>query len=78
MGSIFAPNRRNIKDKIKLKEKELSCKKKQKLKKRHIVENSFSWLTQYSPRFYRVFTKSAYNFLNEVYINATKIILSKF
>lgn len=78
MESIFAPNRRNIKDKIKLKEKELSCKKKQKLKKRHIVENSFSWLTQYSPRFYRVFTKSAYNFLSEVYINATKIILSKF
>lgn len=78
MDSIMAPNKRNTKDPIKLKDKKLSCKKKQKLKKRHIVENSFSWLTQYTPRFYRVFTKTAFNFLNEVYINATKIILSKF
>lgn len=78
MRSIMASNRRNTKDPIKLKNKELSYKNKQKLKKRHIVENSFSWLTQYTPRFYRVFTRTALNFLNEVYINATKILLSKF
>ena len=78
MNSIMAPNKRNTKDTTKLKNKELSNKNKQKLKKRHIVENSFSWLTQYTPRFYRIFTRTALNFLNEVYINATKIILSKF
>jgi hypothetical protein len=78
MNSIMAPNKRNTKDPIKIKNKELHLKNKQQLKKRHIVENSFSWLTQYTPRFYRVFTRSAFNFLNEVYINATKIILAKF
>ena len=78
MSSIMASNKRNIKDPIKLKNKELSYKNKQKLKKRHIVENSFSWLTQYTPRLYRVFARTAFNFLNEVYIGATKILLSKF
>ena len=78
MSSIMAPNKRNTKDPIKLKNKELTYKNKQKLKKRHIVENSFAWMTQYSPRFYKVFTRTAENFLNEVYINATKILLSKF
>ena len=78
MDSIMAPNKRNTKDLEKLKNKNLSHKHKQKLKKRHIVENCFSWLTQYTPRFYRVFTRNAFNFLNEVYIIATKIILAKF
>ena len=50
----------------------------EKLKKRHIVENYFSWLTQHTSRFYRVFTRNAFNFLNEVYIYATKILLTKF
>ena len=78
MDSIMAPNKRNTKDLEKLKNKNLSYKHKQKLKKRHIVENCFSWLAQYTPRFYRVFTRNAFNFLNEVYIIATKIILAKF
>jgi len=78
MSSITAPNKRNTKNPEKIKNKELSSKHKQKLKKRHIVENCFSWLTQYSPRFYRVFTRKAFNFLNEIYIYATKIILAKF
>ena len=78
MNSIMAPNKRNTKDPEKLKNKELSYKHKQKLKKRHIVENCFSWLTQHTPRFYRVFARNAFNFLNEVYIYATKILLAKF
>ena len=78
MDSIMAPNKRNTKDPEKIKNKNLSYKHKQKLKKRHIVENFFSWLTQHSPRFYRVFTRNAFNFLNEVYIYATKILLAKF
>jgi hypothetical protein len=42
MDSIMAPNKRNTKDLEKLKNKKLSYKHKQKLKKRHIVENYFS------------------------------------
>ena len=45
--------------------------------KRKIVENSFSWETQYSPRFYRVFSRKPTNFLNEVILIAAKIILKR-
>ena len=70
-------NIRNIKDPVKLKEKELTNKQKKTLKERHIVENNFAWITQYCPRFYRIFYKSLENFLNELYITATKTILKR-
>jgi len=74
---IVVPNMRNIKNLEKKEAKKLTPEKTKIIKKRHIVENCFSWLTQYSPRFYRVFSRKSNNFLNEVYICATKIILSK-
>ena len=74
---ITHTNIRNTKDPKKLKEKELNNKQKEILKDRHIVENNFAWMTQYSSRFYRVFYKKPINFLNELYITAAKILLKR-
>jgi hypothetical protein len=54
IDSIMAPNKRNTNTNTK-DPKKLSYKHKQKSEKRDIVENCFSWLTQNTPRFYRVF-----------------------
>jgi hypothetical protein len=70
-------NKRNTKDKNKIKNKKLSYYQEKIYKKRIIVENSFAWETQYSPRFYRVFSKKSNNFLSEVLLIATKIILKR-
>ena len=77
LDSLTHTNIRNTKDPIKLKKKELTDKQKKTLKERHIVENNFAWITQYSPRFYRVFYKKLENFLNELYITTTKTILKR-
>jgi hypothetical protein len=70
-------NKRNTKDPIKLKNKKLNDHKLSIYNRRKIVENSFAWETQHSPRFYRVFSRKPNNFLNEVLLIATKIILKR-
>jgi len=70
-------NIRNTKDPEKIKKRRMSYYKQKIYNKRKIVENSFSWETQYSPRFYRVFSRKPTNFLNEVILIAAKIILKR-
>ena len=74
---IIWKNRRNIKDEEKLKKLKLTKKEKKEYKKRHIVENSFSWIKTKVPRLEKIYDSYINNYLNMVYLAVSSLILSK-
>ena len=61
-------NKRNTIDVNIIKKRKLSGHKKNKYKKRHIVENYFSWIDNKIPRLVRIYDKKIENYLNMIYL----------
>lgn len=70
-------NKRNTKNKKKIKKKKIVGHKKEKYKKRHIVENYFSWIDNKIPRLVRIYDKKITNYLNMVKIAAIDLIMGR-
>ena len=61
-------NKRNTRDVNIIKKRKLTGHKKNKYKKRHIVENYFSWIDNKIPRLVRIYDKKIENYLNMIYL----------
>ena len=70
-------NKRNTKNKEKLKAKKLNKKQIKHYKTRHIIENSYSWMETKIPRLSKIYDKKVQNYMNMVYLANIDIILSR-
>jgi hypothetical protein len=70
-------NPRNTKNKKLLEKKKLKGKKLEKYKKRHIIENFFSWMESKIPRLGRIYDKKIKNYLNTIYMSSTMLIFGR-
>jgi hypothetical protein len=70
-------NKRNTKNKKKIKAMKLNKKEMKHYKTRHIIENSYSWMETKIPRLSKIYDKKISNYMNMVYVANIDIILSK-
>ena len=70
-------NKRNTKNKDKLKAQKLNKKDIKHYKTRHIIENSYSWMETKIPRLAKIYDKKISNYMNMVYVANIDIILSR-
>lgn len=70
-------NKRNAKCKKKLKAKKLTKNQMDHYKKRHIIENSYSWMETKIPRLSKIYDKKIDNFFNMIYIGIIVIIYGR-
>ena len=72
---IIWSNKRNTKDKDILKKRKIKGNHKDKYKKRHIVENYFSWMDIKIPRLVRLYDKKIKSYLSMIHISAISLII---
>jgi len=70
-------NLRNTKDAEIIKSKKLNRRQINQYKKRHIIENSYSWMETKVPRLAKIFDKKSKNYLSMVYIAIIDVIAGK-
>ena len=70
-------NKRNTRDVNIIKKRKLTGHKKYKYKKRHIVENYFSWIDNKIPRLVRIYDKKIENYLNMIYLASIDLIIGR-
>jgi len=70
-------NKRNTKDTNVIKKRKLTGHKREKYKKRHIVETYFSWIDNKIPRLAKIYDKKIKNYTNMVYMATIDLIIGR-
>ena len=70
-------NKRNTSNKNIIKRRKLFGHKKEKYKRRHIIETYFSWLDSKIPRLARLYDKKIQNYINMVYVATIDLIIGR-